>query len=58
MWFLESSSSLPRYAVNLSYDYRSMANSDVTHVWLGVHPSFVIDLSKVDATVVDTVKYK
>lgn len=58
MWFRDSSSREPRYALDLSYDYRSMANSDVTHPWIGVRPAFVIDLSKVDATVVDTVKYK
>ena len=58
MWFRDSSSGEPRCALDLSYDYRSMANSDVTHPWIGVRPAFVINLSKIDCTVTGTVNYK
>lgn len=59
MWFRDSDSRLPRDAMNLDYRYRSVSNSGyITCPWVGVRPSFVIDLSKVNATVVDTVKYK
>ena len=36
----------------------SFGTGQVTHNELSVRPAFVIDLSKVNATVVDTVKYK
>lgn len=36
----------------------SLGTGQVTHNELSVRPAFVIDLSKVNATVVDTVKYK
>lgn len=58
MWFRDSDSSSPRNAMDLPYDPRSMCNYGVTHPWIGVRPAFTIDLSKVDATVVDTVHYK
>lgn len=59
MWFRDSYTSSPYHAVILSYDFRSMHNgSTVAGTWVGVRPAFVIDLSKVNATVVDTVKYK
>lgn len=58
MWFRDSYSSSPRSAMCLNYGARSMSGSDVTRPWFGVRPAFVIDLSKVNATVVDTVKYK
>lgn len=58
MWFRDSCSSSLRSAVYLYYNIRSMNYDDVTNTWIGVRPAFVIDLSKVNATVVDTVKYK
>lgn len=58
MWFRDSYTSSPRLAMYLIYAGRSMANSTVSNTWIGVRPAFVIDLSKVNATVVDTVKYK
>lgn len=58
MWFRDSYSSSPRSALVLSYGLRSMYNHYVSNPWIGVRPAFVIDLSKVNATVVDTVKYK
>lgn len=59
MWFRDSDISSPRDAMNLDYHYRSVSNSGyITCPWVGVRPAFVIDLSKVNATVVDTVKYK
>ena len=58
MWFRDSNSSSPRYAVSLSYNIRSMYSYYVTLTWIGVRPAFTVDLSKVNATVVDTVKYK
>lgn len=58
MWFRDSNSSSPRAAVNLGYSNRSMSSGDVANAWLGVRPVFTVDLSKVDATVVDTVNYK
>lgn len=36
----------------------SLGTGQVTHNELSVRPAFVIDLSKINATVVDTVKYK
>ena len=58
MWFRDSNSSLPRHAVNLAHDIRSMIDNNVTHAWIGVRPSFVIDLSKIDYTVTGSVNYK
>ena len=58
MWFRDSNSSSPRYAVNLGYDNRSMNNSRVTNPWIGVRPAFTVDLSTVSVSVVDSVNYK
>lgn len=58
MWFRDNNSGLPRYAMNLSYNCRSVDNNYATNPWIGVRPAFVIDLSKVDYTVTGTVKYK
>lgn len=58
MWFRDSNSNLPRHAVNLAHDIRSMIDNNVTHAWIGVRPSFVIDLSKIDYTVTGSVNYK
>lgn len=54
----DASSISPRYAMSLFYDVLSLGNNDVTVPWVGVRLAFTIDLSKVNATVVDTVKYK
>ena len=58
MWFRDSNSSLPRYAMYLSYYYRSMNYNYVTNTWFGVRPAFTVDLSTVSASVVDSVNYK
>lgn len=59
MWFRDSDINSPRDAMNLDYRYRSVSNSGyITCPWVGVRPAFTVDLSKVNATVVDTVKYK
>lgn len=58
MWFRDSNSSSPRYAVPLSYDNRSMDDIDVTNPWIGVRPAFTVDLSTVSVSVVDSVNYK
>lgn len=58
MWFRDSNSSSPRYALYLHCSNRSMRSIYVTDTWVGVRPAFTVDLSKVNATVVDTVKYK
>ena len=58
MWFRDSNSSSPRYALILSYDYRSVSSIIVTNPWLGVRPAFTVDLSTVSVDVVDSVNYK
>ena len=58
LWLRDSDKTSPYKALNLNYDYRSIGGYGVTVCWNSVRPAFVIDLSKVDATVVDTVKYK
>ena len=60
MWFRDSNSSSPCSTVYLIYADRSMDSNTgyVTYDWVGVRPAFTVDLSKVNATVVDTVKYK
>ena len=58
LWLRDADKSTPYKALNLNYDYRSMGVYNVTITWNNVRPAFVIDLSKVDATVVDTVHYK
>ena len=58
MWFRDSNSSSPRYAMYLSYYYRSMNNNYVTNPWFGVRPAFTVDLSTVSVSVVDSVNYK
>lgn len=58
MWFRDSNSSSPRYALNLDYLGRSMSNSHVTFTWIGVRPAFTVDLSTVSVSVVDSVNYK
>lgn len=58
MWFRDSNSSSPRYAMILSYYDRSMSHDIVTHPWIGVRPAFTVDLSTVSVSVVDSVNYK
>ena len=58
MWFRDSSSSSPRYALNLNYYFRSVNNITVTLTWFGVRPAFTVDLSTLSASVVDSVNYK
>lgn len=58
MWFRDSISSSPRYALNLDYSLRSLNLSHVTSTWLGVRPAFTVDLSTVSVSVVDSVNYK
>ena len=60
MWFRDSNSSSPRYALSLIYGIRSMNNHDgyVTNPWIGVRPAFTVDLSTVSVSVVDSVNYK
>lgn len=58
MWFRDSNSSSPRTAMDLSYNYRSVNNYNVTCTWLGVRPAFTVDLSTVSVSVVDSVNYK
>lgn len=58
MWFRDSNSSSPRYAMILNYDVRSMGNNVVTITWIGVRPAFTVDLSTVSVSVVDSVNYK
>lgn len=58
MWFRDSNSSSPRYAMYLIYSNRSLDNGYVTFSWIGVRPAFTVDLSTVSASVVDSVNYK
>lgn len=58
MWFRDSNSSSPRYAMGLYYHNRSMSYDIVSGTWLGVRPAFTVDLSTVSASVVDSVNYK
>lgn len=58
MWFRDSNSSSPRYAVDLNYNDRSVYDSSVTSPWIGVRPAFTVDLSTVSVSVVDSVNYK
>lgn len=58
MWFRDSYSSSPRYAMYLDYHYRSLHDDIVTATWIGVRPAFTVDLSTVSASVVDSVNYK
>lgn len=58
MWFRDSNSSSPRYALGLYYNVRSVGNNLVTDPWVGVRPAFTVDLSTVSVSVVDSVNYK
>lgn len=58
MWLRDSAHYTPTNSAYLHYKIRSFNTYIVTDTTMGVRPAFVIDLSKVNATVVDTVKYK
>lgn len=58
MWFRDSNSGSPRYALYLNCDNRSMNHNHVTHPWVVVRPAFTVDLSTVSVSVVDSVNYK
>lgn len=58
MWFRDSISSSPRYALTLNCSFRSMNYDNVTNPWVGVRPAFTVDLSTVSVKVVDSVNYK
>lgn len=59
MWFRDGYISSPRFALNLLYDICSLNDCNyVTNEWIGVRPTFTVDLSQVDYKVVDTVNYK
>lgn len=58
MWFRDSYSGSPRYAMFLDYNFCSMYDYHVTDTWIGVRPAFTVDLSTVSASVVDSVNYK
>lgn len=58
MWFRDSYSGSPRYAMALDCHSRSLSNYSVAPTWIGVRPAFTVDLSTVSASVVDSVNYK
>lgn len=58
MWFRDSNSSSPRYAMDLYYGNRSVGYHYVANPWIGVRPAFTVDLSTVSVSVVDSVNYK
>lgn len=58
MWFRDSYSSSPRYAMFLRYGIRSVNSDSVASTWIGVRPAFTVDLSTVSVSVVDSVNYK
>lgn len=58
MWVRDASSALPRVAVYLNFNIRSLGSDYAYGPWFGVRPSFVIDLSKIDYTEAGHVDYK
>lgn len=58
MWFRDSNSSSPRYAMYLPCSSRSLDFDNDTNPWIGVRLAFTVDLSTVSASVVDSVNYK
>ena len=58
MWLRDGSAKSPYIVTSLFNSGRSLYSNGTLDTWVGVRPAFVIDLSKVNATVVDTVKYK
>lgn len=58
IWLRDSVHGDPQEAMFVFFYGRSLATREVTDPSVYIRPAFVIDLSKVNATVVDTVKYK
>lgn len=58
MWLRDSAHYTPMNSAYLHYKIRSFNTYIVTDTTMGVRSAFTVDLSKVNATVVDTVKYK
>lgn len=59
IWLRDANVLSSRVTLLIYHPYRSLdGGNNVSAFWYGARPSFVIDLSKVNATVVDTVKYK
>ncbi len=58
MWLRDGCNKLPHNVIYLYSSFHSMSEAYVSNPWIGVRPSFVIDLSKVDYTVTGTVNYK
>ena len=58
MWLRDGSAKSPCIVTTLFNSGRSLYSNNAIDTWVGVRPAFTIDLSKVNATVVDTVKYK
>lgn len=58
MWFRDAYIGFPKHAMTLLFNFHSQNDYDVSATWIGTRPAFTVDLSKVNATVVDTVKYK
>ena len=58
MWFRDGYTSSPYIALVLSSSTSSLYYDNIAIIWIGVRPAFTVDLSKVNATVVDTVHYK
>lgn len=54
----DASFNSPRYVMGLGRVYHSLDDDYAAYPFVGVRPAFTIDLSKVNATVVDTVHYK
>lgn len=58
MWFRDSNSRSPRFAMILICNGRSVYYDSVASTWVGVRPAFTVDLSTVSVSVVDSVNYK
>lgn len=58
MWLRDVNKDSYGDAIDIGKNSRSLSFDSVSHTEMSVRPAFVIDLSKVDATVVDTVHYK
>lgn len=58
MWFRDAYIGFPKHAMTLLFNFHSQNDYDVSATWIGTRPAFTVDLSKVNATVVDTVNYK
>lgn len=58
MWLRDGSAKSPCIVTTLFNSGRSLYSNNAIDTWVGVRPAFTIDLSQVNATVVDTVHYK